>query len=447
MIPDLTQDTGIDYSYKSRLFNLLTGSLAFTSNLFSNSNPNSRQPTLTPLTTRLETEITLDNGLTCPIDIPLSCSNDTLVEDLCCFEYPGGVILLTQFWDYNPSVGPLDEFTLHGLWPDNCDGSFEQFCNSSLEIHNPDEIVKFHDTELYEDMNHMWKDYKGQDEQFWSHEYNKHGTCMTTIQPQCYGEDKYVDRIDVYDFFKAAVSLHKTLPTFKFLSDAGIVPSFTQTYNKQQILSALTENFGGYEPFVKCDRNNAINEIWYFHHLQGNVKHGKFNAMDSLNTFRCPNEGIKFIPKTPPRAPHPRPTKTLQPGPRPTGRDSISGVVKLTNEPGCLIKNGKWYVSGTCATYRLIKSLDDDNDDEGKVLLKSNGGFCGLDDDDTFVCSQRVVSPTRFDYDEESGIISTGKENGELWSASRTPSGRTQVDIRNIVGGNVEFKLHFEKKW
>jgi ribonuclease T2 len=46
----------------------------------------------------------------------LSCHNTSVVEDLCCFNYPGGQMLQTQFWDTNPPTGPDDKFTLHGLW-------------------------------------------------------------------------------------------------------------------------------------------------------------------------------------------------------------------------------------------------------------------------------------------------------------------------------------------
>jgi ribonuclease T2 len=46
----------------------------------------------------------------------LSCHNTTLVEDLCCFNAPGGQLLQTQFWDTQPVTGPDDSWTLHGLW-------------------------------------------------------------------------------------------------------------------------------------------------------------------------------------------------------------------------------------------------------------------------------------------------------------------------------------------
>lgn len=46
----------------------------------------------------------------------LSCQNTTVQADLCCFNAPGGQLLLTQFWDTNPVTGPVDSWTVHGLW-------------------------------------------------------------------------------------------------------------------------------------------------------------------------------------------------------------------------------------------------------------------------------------------------------------------------------------------
>lgn len=56
-----------------------------------------------------------DPFATCASDIPLSCQNTTVVKDTCCF-IPQGQLLLTTFWDYDPAVGPSDEWTIHGLW-------------------------------------------------------------------------------------------------------------------------------------------------------------------------------------------------------------------------------------------------------------------------------------------------------------------------------------------
>ena len=46
----------------------------------------------------------------------LSCQTTTAVQDTCCFNAPGGQLLQTQFWDTNPPTGPIDSWTVHGLW-------------------------------------------------------------------------------------------------------------------------------------------------------------------------------------------------------------------------------------------------------------------------------------------------------------------------------------------
>ena len=149
-------------------------------------------------------------SLSCPINTPLSCSNDTVIEDSCCFEYPGGIFLQTQFWDYLPSFyEPKEElekyaqnFTLHGLWPDNCDGSYAQFCDLSRNInYNVTEMLLNQDSyqsenlplldgnageALVEDMKTWWKSNNGNDQPLCVHEYNKHGTCIITMKPNCY---------------------------------------------------------------------------------------------------------------------------------------------------------------------------------------------------------------------------------------------------------------------
>ncbi len=51
----------------------------------------------------------------CP-NAELSCNNATAVSNICCFNAPGGQLLLTQFWDTHPVVGPSDSWTIHGLW-------------------------------------------------------------------------------------------------------------------------------------------------------------------------------------------------------------------------------------------------------------------------------------------------------------------------------------------
>lgn len=366
----------------------------------------------------------------CPIDLPLSCTNDTVIEDSCCFEYPGGILLQTQFWDYYPPIGPDDMFTLHGLWPDNCDGQYEQFCDNSMEIRSARKILEDHnETELLEKMNRFWKNFNGNDDSLWVHEFNKHGTCLSTIKSSCYNNFK--PEQNVVDFFKKSVELFEKLPTNQWLAENGIVPSNEQTYFRKQIEDTLSARFG--QPvFIKCNRFQALQEVWYFHHLRGSVINGEYFAIPSLLNSNCPEEGIKFIPKkgfTPPR-----PTRTEPGTPAPTG-EYLKGALRPEGQPGCLISNGSWYASGTCAKFTLEKA------EFGGYNIKSSKGYCKIGNEGFFVCG-RSVAPMQFAYNKEKGWITFGGKS--RWGAEKVPIRFNQVPIYPGYDGLIEFHLLLE---
>lgn len=62
-------------------------------------------------------------------------------------------------------------------------------------------------------MQTYWKDDEGDDEGFWEHEWNKHGTCINTIEPSCYTD--YYPQEEVGDFFQKVVDLFQGLDTYK----------------------------------------------------------------------------------------------------------------------------------------------------------------------------------------------------------------------------------------
>ena len=51
----------------------------------------------------------------CP-STDVSCQTRYSGQNTCCFNYPGGQMLQTQFWDADPAMGPDDSWTIHGLW-------------------------------------------------------------------------------------------------------------------------------------------------------------------------------------------------------------------------------------------------------------------------------------------------------------------------------------------
>ena len=98
--------------------------------------------------------------------------------------------------------------------PDNCDGSYQQYCDSSREYSNITSILQSQGrNELLAYMQNYWTDIGGDEESFWEHEWNKHGTCLNTIVPRCYVD--YTSQEEVGDFFQRTVGLFKGLDTYQ----------------------------------------------------------------------------------------------------------------------------------------------------------------------------------------------------------------------------------------
>ncbi|KAI0876263.1 ribonuclease t2 [Hypoxylon argillaceum] len=338
----------------------------------------------------------------CSADLPLSCSNTTAVQDLCCFNYPGGDILLTQFWDTDPSTGPSDSWTIHGLWPDNCDGTYQQYCDLNRQYTNITAILKEKAPCTLKTMQTYWKDYEGEDETFWEHEFGKHGTCISTLNPECYASYQATD--EVPDYFNQAVALFKTLPTYDWLAAAGIVPSSTQTYTLAAIQAALTAHHG-HNAVIRCS-GSELNELWYHYHVQGPVYGGNFQAVDPVGSGNtCPSTGIKYLPKyststttsaTTTATATTTTTKTTTSTAIPTGAPgALTGKGYVYVQPdGFVISAGNWYrAGGTPATFTPTADADGQT-----FTLKTSKGPCQVLADATLSCAAGLVASS-FGYD------------------------------------------------
>lgn len=218
------------------------------------------------------------------------------VADTCCFAAPGGLFLQTQFWDTNPPTGPTDKWTIHGLWPDNCDGSWEQFCDKSRQYKNiSDILISYGATELLDFMSTHWLPSYGSNEHFWVHEWGKHGTCISTFDTRCYTD--HTTGIEVVDYFKATIDLYKKLDSYAFLAAANIFPSHTESYAAVDIIAALRRGHKGMTPIIQC-RYGALDEIWYYFDVRGSVQTGEFVPQNPVAaSSRCPSSGIRYLPK------------------------------------------------------------------------------------------------------------------------------------------------------
>lgn len=328
----------------------------------------------------------------CP-NAQISCQNTSVVENLCCFNAPGGQLLLTQFWDTHPATGPDDAWTLHGLWPDRCDGSFEAYCDGSRHYNNITAILQHAGAQdLLDSMSTYWKDFRGHDATLWSHEWNKHGTCISTLTPSCY--KNYPAQSEVVDFFRAADNLYRQLPTYEWLQDAGITPGSNERYARRDIEQALERKHG--KPVtIKC-RYGQLDEVWYHFAVKGSAQAGQYlPTIPDGPKGNCPAENVRYMPKRA-RATHTATataTVTSTHAAIPTGsRKPFEGrgylMVKTAGvERGCIISNGQWFTSGSCATF-VGERVDDG------ILLRSRKGNCLFSDH--LKCAGAVHDGTAF---------------------------------------------------
>lgn len=252
---------------------------------------------------------------TCAIEQSvLSCSSSAnpSIIDSCCSETFGGLVLSTQFWDTHTGLEssgqllPRNTWTLHGLWPDFCNGSFTQYCDLSRQ-YDPSPSPKtqnglpngtvvppyigpgvdtflppFGKYDLLAYMNKYWVSQGSPNPSFWAHEFSKHATCYSTFDLPCYGPE-YVEHEDVVDFFQTAILFYEHLPTYNWLAAAGITPSNTTKYSLADLQSALTGAYGAL-PYIGCTgpRNNVtgdtgytvVDEVWYYSHVFGRPQAG-----------------------------------------------------------------------------------------------------------------------------------------------------------------------------
>ncbi|KAL5121148.1 Ribonuclease T2 precursor (RNase T2) [Pleosporales sp. CAS-2024a] len=359
----------------------------------------------------------------------LSCHNTTAVPNLCCFNAPGGQLLQTQFWDTNPPTGPADSWTIHGLWPDHCDGTYDANCDASRAYTNISAILtSFGATDLLAYMSTYWKDYQGHDETFWQHEWAKHGTCISTLEPSCYTNHHATE--EVVDYFQKAVDLYQTLPSYQWLAAAGITPSTTTTYTFAAIQAALQVNRPGHQVTLGCS-SSALNEIWYHYDVRGSLQTGDFIAADPDGTkSTCPQTGIKYLPKSggsPPTTTTAtsggsQPSSTSAPGTPFSGKGYLKVVVNGANK-GCIISKGAWYTSGTCATFTASSA-------GSGFRLTSSKGNCGVVGG-ALSCGSSISSGTGFTTSASGNLAAGGNEN---WSADSVASGSTQVTV--YAGGD-----------
>jgi ribonuclease T2 len=317
--------------------------------------------------------------------------------------------------------------------PDNCDGSYSQYCDASREYTNITAILQKAAPCTLTYMQTYWKDYLGNDESFWEHEFGKHATCISTLNPECYAD--YQPTQEVPDFFKRAVSLFQSLPSYDWLAAAGIVPSTDVTYTLAAIQTALTAHHG-HNVIINCNSNGELDELWYHYNVRGSVQSGVFTPVDPVGPpSTCAKTGIKYLPKYRTTTP----TTTIKTVTRTATSTSSTGAASSpppgvlagkgyffvdtpsTSSGGFLISRGAWYRGGgTPATYTATPNADGTT-----FSLNSRKGNCAILSDSSLSCDTSISTGSSFAYD---GVHLTF-DGSTTFFAAEVPTGQTQGTV------------------
>jgi len=243
-----------------------------------------------------------------------SCENTTAIENSCCSPTPGGLVLFTQFWstytglESEGQLLPKASWTIHGAWPDNCDGSFEQYCDFSRQYDpspspsklpngtvippwtgpSVDSFIKAYGRyDLLDYLGKYWINQGSPNRNLWAHEFSKHATCTSTFDVGCYPD--YKEHEEVINFFDTVVKGFRMFPTYDMLAAYSIVPSNKTTYTLSQLQSALKAQTGAV-PYLGCINNGtSLDEVWYFGHVWGTEQYGHFKTIESTTPSSCSN--------------------------------------------------------------------------------------------------------------------------------------------------------------
>ncbi|XP_019165812.1 PREDICTED: ribonuclease 1-like [Ipomoea nil] len=160
-------------------------------------------------------------------------------------QWPGSYCDTKKSCCYPKTGKPDSDFGVHGLWPNYKDGSYPLNCDPN----NPFDESKVSD--LISRMQEDWPTLacpSGDGIEFWTHEWEKHGTCSESVLEQ-------------HAYFQTTLDLKKKTNLLQALQDAGITPdgnSYSLSDIKDAIKSAIN-----YTPWIECNNDADGNSQLY----------------------------------------------------------------------------------------------------------------------------------------------------------------------------------------
>jgi ribonuclease T2 len=183
-------------------------------------------------------------------------------------------LILVEQWPATNGISTKNNaFTLHGLWPSRTGTNVANYpCNCTNQT-----FIESAVSSIESQLNKYWISNTGDNVEFWTHEYEKHGTCAESI-------DSLSTELK---FMSGALQLRSQLNTVGMLQAGGITPSSTATYTIDVFEAAVD-----LRTIFHC-KNSEITEVstcWNKSLVQVDCDE---NAYGGSN---CPASGIKLPP-------------------------------------------------------------------------------------------------------------------------------------------------------
>ncbi|RKP09063.1 ribonuclease T2-like protein [Thamnocephalis sphaerospora] len=211
----------------------------------------------------------------------------TAVLHRCCSPVNGRLVLAQQ---WTPKLGRADQFTIHGLWPNTCtDGmTGKHGCDAKRNYPKIGEIIQKADPMLFNHMQMSWPSDRGDSPAFWQHEWEKHGTCLSTVEPAC--QKNAAPYSDVVSYFRMVLGLHRTYDVYAALKTAGIVPN--GTYKRADMEMALNKAWN-VRAILRCS-GRRLKEVRLWFHMQGT---DQFVPTSPLHASSSCGESVEYPAK------------------------------------------------------------------------------------------------------------------------------------------------------
>ncbi|KAK4399805.1 Extracellular ribonuclease LE [Sesamum angolense] len=174
----------------------------------------------------------------------------------------------TKFSCCYPTTGkPATNFTIHGLWPNYSNGSYPYGCNRIALMMEPRMEVSWVSLSC-----------KNNETTFWTHEWDKHGTCSESV-------------LDQHSYFEAALNIKDKVNLLQILEAAGIHPD-DKFYKVDDIEEAIKAG-SGYTATVQCNSDLSGNAQLFEVYLCVDASGKDLIECPVIPTKKC-NPSIQF---------------------------------------------------------------------------------------------------------------------------------------------------------